>query len=69
MTEELNDQVEQEEVSLDIDVQPEEVKTVKKEVTHKRQDPTADEIKLELHYRDQFDIARKTTKHIDIFIP
>ncbi|MFX1464727.1 MAG: hypothetical protein ACFFBF_17050, partial [Promethearchaeota archaeon] len=32
-------------------------------------DPTADEIKLELHYRDQFDIARKTTKHIDIFIP
>jgi len=31
-------------------------------------DPTADEIKLDLHYRDQFDIARKTTKHIDLFI-
>ncbi|UCC21047.1 MAG: hypothetical protein JSV62_07145, partial [Promethearchaeota archaeon] len=32
-------------------------------------DPTADEIKLDLHYRDQFDIARKTTKYIDLFIP
>ena len=32
-------------------------------------DPTADEIKLDLFYRDQFDIARKTTKHIDLFIP
>jgi HEAT repeat protein len=32
-------------------------------------DPTADEIKLDLYYRDQFDIARKTTKHIDLFIP
>ncbi len=31
-------------------------------------DPTADEIKLDLHYRDKFDIARKTTKHIDLFI-
>ncbi|MFX1313425.1 MAG: hypothetical protein ACFFHD_12540, partial [Promethearchaeota archaeon] len=30
-------------------------------------DPTADEIKLDLYYRDQFDIARKTTKHIDLF--
>ncbi|MFW9826189.1 MAG: hypothetical protein ACFFEY_01050 [Candidatus Thorarchaeota archaeon] len=32
-------------------------------------DPTADEIKLDLYYRDQFDIPRKTTKHIDLFIP
>ncbi|MFX1592025.1 MAG: PCI domain-containing protein, partial [Promethearchaeota archaeon] len=32
-------------------------------------DPSADEIKLDLYYRDQFDIARKTTKHIDLFIP
>lgn len=32
-------------------------------------DPTADEIKLDLHYRDQFDIARKTTKHIDLYFP
>jgi len=31
-------------------------------------DPTADEIKLDLHYRDKFDITRKTTKHIDLFI-
>jgi len=31
-------------------------------------DPTADEIKLDLHYKDQFDIARKMTKHIDLFI-
>jgi len=31
-------------------------------------DPSADEIKLDLHYRDEFDIARKTTKHIDLFI-
>jgi len=31
-------------------------------------DPTADEIKLDLYYRDQFDISRKTTKHIDLFI-
>ncbi|MFX1379569.1 MAG: hypothetical protein ACFFA4_10795 [Promethearchaeota archaeon] len=31
-------------------------------------DPSADEIKLDLHYKDQFDIARKTTKHIDLFI-
>ncbi|MFX0000058.1 MAG: HEAT repeat domain-containing protein [Candidatus Hodarchaeota archaeon] len=32
-------------------------------------DPSADEIKLDLYYRDQFNIARKTTKHIDLFIP
>ena len=32
-------------------------------------DPSADEIKLELHYRDQFNNTRKTTKHIDLFIP
>ncbi|MEE9377905.1 MAG: hypothetical protein V3V33_07705 [Candidatus Lokiarchaeia archaeon] len=32
-------------------------------------DPSADEIKLDLYYRDQFEIARKTTKHIDLFIP
>ncbi|MFX0104850.1 MAG: hypothetical protein ACFE75_05115 [Candidatus Hodarchaeota archaeon] len=32
-------------------------------------DPTADEIKLDLYYRDQFDIARKTTKHIDLYFP
>ncbi|MFX0039297.1 MAG: hypothetical protein ACFFAB_08185 [Candidatus Heimdallarchaeota archaeon] len=31
-------------------------------------DPTADEIKLDLHYKDQFDISRKMTKHIDLFI-
>ena len=32
-------------------------------------DPTADEIKLELFYRDQYDNMRKTTKHIQIFLP
>ncbi|MFX1304603.1 MAG: HEAT repeat domain-containing protein [Promethearchaeota archaeon] len=32
-------------------------------------DPTADEIKLELYYRDQFEIARKMTKHIDLYFP
>ena len=32
-------------------------------------DPTADEIKLDLYYKDQFDVSRKTTKHIDLFIP
>ncbi|MHA2326446.1 MAG: hypothetical protein ACXACB_13655, partial [Promethearchaeota archaeon] len=32
-------------------------------------DPTADEIKLELFYKDQFNQSRKTTKHIDLFIP
>ncbi|MFW9879545.1 MAG: hypothetical protein ACFFG0_41245, partial [Candidatus Thorarchaeota archaeon] len=32
-------------------------------------DPTADEIKLELFYKDQFNNTRKTTKHIDLFIP
>ncbi len=32
-------------------------------------DPTADEIKLELFYKDQFNNNRKTTKHIDLFIP
>ncbi|MFX1456239.1 MAG: hypothetical protein ACFFDB_12765 [Promethearchaeota archaeon] len=32
-------------------------------------DPTADEIKLELFYRDQYDNMRKTTKHIEIFLP
>ncbi len=31
-------------------------------------DPSADEIKLDLNYKDQFDIPRKTTKHIDLFI-
>ena len=31
-------------------------------------DPSADEIKLDLNYKDQFDIGRKTTKHIDLFI-
>ncbi|MFW9971153.1 MAG: hypothetical protein ACFFDF_13240, partial [Candidatus Odinarchaeota archaeon] len=31
-------------------------------------DPSADEIKLDLHYKDQFNISRKTTKHIDLFI-
>ena len=31
-------------------------------------DPSADEIKLDLNYKDQFDIARKTTKHLDLFI-
>jgi len=31
-------------------------------------DPSADEIKLDLYYRDQFDITRKMTKHIDLFI-
>jgi len=40
----------------------------KKEVKKNLFDPTADEIKLDLYYRDQFDIARKTTKHIDLFI-
>jgi HEAT repeat protein len=32
-------------------------------------DPTADEIRLELFYRDQYDNMRKTTKHIEIFLP
>jgi hypothetical protein len=32
-------------------------------------DASADEIKLELFYRDQFNNAKKTTKHIDLFIP
>ena len=31
--------------------------------------PSADEIKLELYYKDQFNNTRKTTKHIDLFIP
>jgi hypothetical protein len=32
-------------------------------------DPSADEIKLELFYKDQFNNMKKTTKHIDLFIP
>jgi len=32
-------------------------------------DPSADEIKLELFYKDQFNNSKKTTKHIDLFIP
>ncbi|MHA1986267.1 MAG: hypothetical protein ACW98D_06495 [Promethearchaeota archaeon] len=32
-------------------------------------DPTADEIRLEMFYRDQYDNMRKTTKHIEIFLP
>ncbi|MFX1316415.1 MAG: HEAT repeat domain-containing protein [Promethearchaeota archaeon] len=32
-------------------------------------DPTADEIKLDLYYRDQFNITRKTTKNIDLLLP
>ncbi|MFX1425986.1 MAG: hypothetical protein ACFFBE_05995 [Promethearchaeota archaeon] len=32
-------------------------------------DPSADEIKLELFYKDQFNNPKKTTKHIDLFIP
>jgi HEAT repeat protein len=32
-------------------------------------DPTADEIRLELFYRDQYDNMRKTTKYIEIFLP
>lgn len=32
-------------------------------------DPAGDEIKLELFYRDQYDNMRKTTKHIEIFLP
>ena len=32
-------------------------------------DASADEIKLELFYKDQFNNTRKTTKHIDLFIP
>jgi len=32
-------------------------------------DPTVDEIKLNLYYRDPFDIARKTTKKIDLLLP
>ena len=30
---------------------------------------SADEIKLDLFYKDQFDNTKKTTKHIDLFIP
>ncbi|MHA2120570.1 MAG: HEAT repeat domain-containing protein [Promethearchaeota archaeon] len=32
-------------------------------------DPKADEIRLELTYKDQFDNTRKTTKHLEIFLP
>jgi len=32
-------------------------------------DPTTDEIRLELFYRDQYDNMRKTTKYIEIFLP
>jgi len=32
-------------------------------------DPTVDEIKLNLYYRDPFDITRKTTKKIDLLLP
>ena len=32
-------------------------------------DASADEIKLDLFYKDQFDNTKKTTKHIDLFIP
>ena len=31
-------------------------------------DPTADEIKLDLYYKDQFNITRKTTKNIDLLL-
>ncbi|MFX1325811.1 MAG: hypothetical protein ACFE8N_12735, partial [Promethearchaeota archaeon] len=38
----------------------------KKELKKNLFDPKADEIKLELLYKDQFDNTRKTTKHIDL---
>ena len=40
----------------------------RKELKKNLFDPTADEIKLDLYYRDQFNISRKSTKHIDLFI-
>ena len=41
----------------------------RKELKKNLFDPSADEIKLDLYYRDQFNISRKSTKHIDLFIP
>jgi len=32
-------------------------------------DPTADEVNLNLYYKDPFDIDRKTTKKIDLLFP
>ncbi|MFX1363559.1 MAG: hypothetical protein ACFFCE_11115 [Promethearchaeota archaeon] len=40
----------------------------RKELKKNLFDPSADEIKLDLYYKDQFEIPRKTTKHIDLFI-
>lgn len=40
----------------------------RKELKKNLFDPTTDEIKVELHYRDQFGMPRKRTKHIDLFI-
>ncbi|MFX1500833.1 MAG: hypothetical protein ACFFDH_07705, partial [Promethearchaeota archaeon] len=40
----------------------------RKELKKNLFDPSADEIKLDLYYKDQFEISRKTTKHIDLFI-
>ena len=41
----------------------------RKELKKNLFDPSGDEIKLDLYYRDQFNISRKSTKHIDLFIP
>ena len=45
--------------------------TVDKQKEQKKNlfDPTADEIKLNLYYKDAFDIIRKTSKNIDLLLP
>jgi hypothetical protein len=40
-------------------------KDIKKDLSN----PNADEIKLDLYYKDPFDISRKTTKKINLLLP
>jgi len=42
---------------------------INKNIEKNISDPSADEIKLNLYYKDPFDITRKTTKKIDILLP
>ena len=42
---------------------------INKNIEKNISDPSADEIQLNLYYKDPFDINRKTTKKIDLLLP
>ena len=42
---------------------------IEKEIKKNLSDPSADQITLNLYYKDQFDIQRKTTKKINLLLP